>query len=221
MPLADSLAGGADRRAPFRNACLPPGPPDVTLLRASRSEAMATAAPELPRITDQTAFNLRRWDELAADPTLAAFDGRFETDTFGHVIMHFPPSPEHGESQFSLGSLLRQHLRSGHVITECPVSTRDGVKVADVAWISRERREAQRGQKVFTLAPEICVEVLSPSNTREEIDTKKRLYFASGAEEVWICGLDGTLRFFLRAEPEEWAVSGLCPAFPRRLEPDA
>ena len=179
---------------------------------------MATAAPELPGISDQTAFNVRRWEELCADPALAAIDTRFETDAFGHAIMNFPPAPEHGESQSSLVIRLRQHLRSGSIITECPISTGAGVKLTDVAWISDERRTPQKGQKVFTLAPEICVEVLSPSNTREEIDGKRRLYFEAGAEEVWICGLDGSMRFFLRAHPEDLGESVLCPEFPKRIE---
>jgi len=181
---------------------------------------MATAAPELPVITDQTAFNLRRWEELCADPAMAAIEGRMETDEFGQIIMNFPPAPEHGEGQSSLTILLQAHLPSGKVITECPISTPAGVKVTDVSWISRERRQAQKGQKLLTLAPEICVEVLSPSNTRAEIDEKKRLYFEAGAEEVWICGLDGTMRFFLRATPNELNDSALCPAFPKRIEWD-
>ena len=114
--------------------------------------------------------------------------------------------------------LLQAHLPTGKVITECPISTSAGVKVADVSWISRERRQAQKGQKLFILAPEICVEVLSPSNTRAEIDEKRRLYFEAGAEEVWICGLDGTMRFFLRPSPDDLAVSALCPGFPERIE---
>jgi Uma2 family endonuclease len=179
---------------------------------------MATAAPELALITDQTAFNLHRWEELCADPALAAIEVRMETDAFGQIIMNFPPAPEHGEGQSTLTILLQAHLPTGKVITECPISTSAGVKVADVSWISRERRQAQKGQKVFTLAPEICVEVLSPSNTRAEIDEKRRLYFEAGAEEVWICGLDGTMRFFLRPSPDDLAVSALCPGFPERIE---
>ncbi len=182
---------------------------------------MSTAAPELPVITDQTAFNLERWEELCAAPDWITVEGRIETDAFGNVLMHLPPAPEHGESQACVGMILHQFLPSGRVIAECPVSTSGGVKVIDVAWISRERREPQRGRKVFTVAPEICVEVLSPSNTRAEIEERKRLYFDSGADEVWICGLDGTLRFFLRSEPEELAASLLCPAFPAAIERDS
>lgn len=179
---------------------------------------MATAAPELPVIVDQTAFNLSRWEILCADPSLATLPGRIETDALGHIIKTPPPAPEHGEGQFTLGSILACHLPGGRVITECPVSTSEGVKLADVAWISRERRTAQKGLKAFTQAPEVCVEILSPNNTRAEIDEKKRLYFEAGASEVWVCGLDGSLRFFLSSSPETLARSLLCPDFPESLE---
>ena len=102
--------------------------------------------------------------------------------------------------------------------TECPVSTRKGTRHADVVWSSRERRRAQRGQACLTTAPEICVEVFSPDNSRAEMREKKALYFEAGAEEVWFCHRDGRMEFFLKATPETPTASVLCPAFPARIE---
>jgi Uma2 family endonuclease len=166
---------------------------------------------------DQTAFNLAVWEKVLADPSLAALPYRIETDRFGQIVMSPPPAPEHGEGQFGVGERLHQLLPAGHVITECPVSTRDGVKLVDVAWVSAARRQAQRGQVSFTQAPEICVEIVSPSNTRRELLEKKALYFAAGAEEVWFCQRDGRIEFFRKEAPEEPAPSVLCSAFPERL----
>jgi Uma2 family endonuclease len=36
------------------------------------------------------------------------------------------------------------------------------------------------------VAPEICIEVVSPSNSVKELQEKREAYLASGAEEVWI-----------------------------------
>ena len=47
-----------------------------------------------------------------------------------------------------------------------------------------------------TLAPEICVEVMSPTNTEEEMQEKRRLYREIGAEEVWVVGEKGRIRFY-------------------------
>ena len=101
-------------------------------------------------------------------------------------------------------------------MTECPLSTSDSVKAIDVAWLVPERRQEVRSVSCLVQAPEICVEVLSPSNTAEEISEKIALYFESGAQEVWICD-HGTLQFHFSAAPEIRQSSEMCPEFPTRI----
>ena len=48
---------------------------------------MATLTIALRAQPAQTAFNLRRWGELLADPELARVEGRLETDRHGHILM--------------------------------------------------------------------------------------------------------------------------------------
>ena len=132
---------------------------------------------ELPPQRAQTEFNLRRWSELLADAELARYEGRVETDRYGHVVMSPPPAPNHGSLQSEIVYLLRTHISHGRVLTECPISTADGVRAADVAWASADSMR-ELGQSVcFPRAPEICVEVRSPSNTDAEIREKTALYF--------------------------------------------
>src|SRR5213593_1840759 len=145
---------------------------------------MATLTLELPPRRTQTAFNLRRWAELLADRELAKVEGRVETDRHGHIIRSPPPAPSHGSYQLEIGHRLRNLLRTGRVLTECPISTADGVKAADVAWASPGRMRELGEQVCFPRAPEICVEVRSPSNTEAEIDEKMALYFDAGARDV-------------------------------------
>src|SRR6266436_6579498 len=130
---------------------------------------MATLTLELPPHKTQRAFNLRRWAELLADRELAKVEGRIETDRYGHIIMSPPPAPSHGTFQSEIAYLLRSLLPAGRVLTECPISTADGVKAADVAWASPECMRELGSRSCFPHAPEICVEVLSPSNTVAEI----------------------------------------------------
>src|SRR5947207_4353308 len=157
---------------------------------------MATLTLELPPQKAQTVFNLRRWAELLADPELTKFEGRIETDRHGHIIMSPPPAPSHGSFQLEIGHLLRSLISRGRVLTECPISTADGVKAADVAWASLQCMRQLGNQVCFPTAPEICVEVLSPSNTEAEIREKMALYFDAGASEVWIGAESGTISFF-------------------------
>src|SRR5262245_16800264 len=126
---------------------------------------MATLTIELPPQVEQNAFNLRRWDALLADPELARIEGRIETDRHGRIIMSPPPAASHGSFQYKIGRLLEELLPGGRVVTECPISTADGVKAADVAWASKDCLRDLGSRSCFPRSPEVCVEVLSPSNT--------------------------------------------------------
>jgi len=171
----------------------------------------------LPRKT-QTSFNLRRWSELLANRELGRFEGRIETDRHGHIIMSPPPAPSHGSFQSEIAHLLRSFQHAGRVLTECPISTADGVKAADVAWASPESMSSLGKQVCFPHSPDSCVEVISPGNTETELREKMELYFDVGAKEVWLCGADGAIRFFSSAGTRQIRASKLCPQFPKRVE---
>jgi len=178
---------------------------------------MASLTIELPPRQVQNRFNLRRWGELLADPELARIEGRVETDRYGNIIMSPPPAPSHGSLQSEVSHLLRTLMSDGRVLTECPISTADGVKATDAAWASPACMRNLGYRKCFILAPEICVEVLSPRNTQAEMQEKTALYFDAGAQEVWLCSVSGEMRFMARDAARPLKVSRLCPSFPKRV----
>lgn len=110
-----------------------------------------------------------------------------------------------------------QHLPGGRVITECPISTADGVKAADVAWASAACLGKLGDQVCFSQAPEICVEILSPGNTPAEIQEKTALYFDAGALEVWHCTSQGKMVFLGKDSNRRLGKSKLCPGFPTKI----
>jgi Uma2 family endonuclease len=173
---------------------------------------------ELQPSETQTEFNLKRWSEILRDPELARLPHRIETDRHGHIIITPPPAPFHGQKQHYLGSLLKDLLPHGIIITECPVSTSDGVKAVDVAWVPVGRAAEIKTEVCLVGAPDVCVEVLSPSNTVAEIREKMALYFEAGAREVWICNKDGTMNFYYRGIHDMKVRSAICPDFPAQLE---
>ena len=59
------------------------------------------------------------------------------------------------------------------------------VRLPDVAFVSFER-VPKNAEPIPTLAPDLAVEVLSESNTAEEINQKLREYFESGTRLAWI-----------------------------------
>ena len=173
---------------------------------------------ELPAQEEQTAFNLRRWAEVLADPELRKIEGRVETDRHGHVIMSPLAAFIHGCYQCEVGNLLHSFLPNGRCVIACPISTRDGVRASDVAWISKKRLAEIDENICLTRAPEICVEVLSPDNTRAEMKEKKALYFAADASEVWFCDRQGRMKFFTDAGSEGETESRFCAAFPGEIK---
>jgi len=174
---------------------------------------------ELPPQRKQTVFNLRRWTELLADRDLAKIEGRIETDRHGRIILNPLSPPSHGSYQAEIGCLI-EHLivTKGQVIIACPFSTADGVKAADIAWASAQSMRNLGNRSCFPQSPEICVEVLSPSNSQSEIEEKMELYFDAGAKEVWICTASGAMRFYHLGKGQPMKSSRLCPAFPKRIE---
>jgi Uma2 family endonuclease len=132
------------------------------------------------------------WNDVLASPYLKDLPFKIELNKWGKIEMS-PASNEHGSLQFNVGKELDRRP-GGTVVMECSVATTDGVRVADAAWISNERLAAMGPVTPYSRAPEICVEVKSPSNSWAEMEMKAALYLEAGAEEVWIVELDGQRR---------------------------
>ncbi len=135
------------------------------------------------------------WQEIVENPSLAGLPFKIETNEFGQVVMS-PTKYLHGIFQARLSRLLESHLLNGIVSNETAIETRKGVKVPDVAWSSFAFFELHREEFALSNATEICIEVISKSNTVREIATKRKLYFERGALEVWTCDLDGNVHFY-------------------------
>ena len=150
------------------------------------------------------------WQDVLDDPSLQNLPYKIELDEKGRILMS-PVTRFHALFQAKFIELLMTLKPDGLRVSECPVQTRIGVRVPDAAWISFERNAVQTGN-VFSVAPEICVEILSPSNTALEMLEKSALYFEAGAVEVWTCDLQGNVKFFTSAGEIERSV--FVPNFP-------
>lgn len=114
-------------------------------------------------------------------PYLQNLPFKIELNKFGQILMS-PASNLHGSIRVEVGALLLSKLPQGKTFSECSIQTKDGVRVADIAWASAEFIQLHGEVTPFPKAPEICVEIISSSNTRAEIDYKILLYFAQGAQ---------------------------------------
>jgi Uma2 family endonuclease len=155
------------------------------------------------------------WLEVCEHPDLQNLPFKIELDETGKIIMS-PTRVYHSIYQGEIAYRLRTLSPTGKAMVECAIATRKGTKVADVAWASPERVATIWPEAECSIAPELCVEVLSSANSGREMRTKRQLYFERGALEVWLCDADGGLTFFNSAG--ELARSVLFPDFPTRIE---
>ncbi|CAN2043523.1 putative restriction endonuclease domain-containing protein [Candidatus Magnetomoraceae bacterium gMMP-13] len=154
------------------------------------------------------------WQEVCENPVLRDLPFKIEMNGWGKILMS-PAKNIHGIYQSKISHFLLLNMPKGEVITECGVQTSDNVKVADVAWISEKRFNMVKDETAYSIAPEICVEILSPGNTRKEMLQKQALYFKAGAIEFWTCSESGEMKFY--NHDVEIKRSILIPDFPERI----
>ena len=135
------------------------------------------------------------WSSVIDNPYLKNLPFKIELNKWGSILMS-PASNRHGSIQYEVGSLIDRQKGHGKIIMECSISTSEGVKVADVAWASDAFIERFGYDTPYSQAPEICVEIMSPSNSRAEMEEKVKLYIAQGAREVWVVDENGAIAYF-------------------------
>jgi Uma2 family endonuclease len=106
-----------------------------------------------------------------------------------HIIFPAPKRP-HTRVQQNLQDALRPYVREHHL---GEVHIEAGFKLSpqtwlqpDVSFVRSEQIEQGDPNEYFEGAPALAIEVAPESNTAAQIDLKMELYFAHGAEEVWV-----------------------------------
>lgn len=168
------------------------------------------------RAFDSGTSQAELWRSILADPQLQDLPFKIETNERGQLVLS-PHKRIHSIRQTQITDRLAEAIdRSGIRSVELAIGTSKGVKVVDVAWMSSERfANIEADAEPTPIAPELCVEVVSASNTKGEMVEKRALYFEAGAEEVWVVNEDGAVVFYDEGGPMK--RSSLAPAFPDTL----
>src|SRR5690606_33018553 len=90
------------------------------------------------------------------------------------------------------------------VIRRDPLRTRQ----PDVMFISNARRYII-GRQVIEGGPDLVIEILSPTNTRRELEEKLHDYQRIGVRETWIVSPEARIVEVLQLSPERIERSGL------------
>lgn len=62
----------------------------------------------------------------------------------------------------------------------------DTVRAADIVFVSKERQAGRPGPGFLMIAPDLVVEIMSPTDRWQEVRRKIEEYFAIGTQRVWI-----------------------------------
>ena len=137
---------------------------------------------EAPLDRDELA---RRWRMLCADPSFAEIAGKVELTEWGEIVVMSPVGKVHALLATHLARVLEDAL-GGRTMVEVGVSTEIGVRAPDVAWCSDAFLAAHPEDAPLSSAPELCVEIASPSDALPKLREKAAAYVAAGATEAWL-----------------------------------
>ncbi len=140
----------------------------------------------------------------------------WETNGRGQIIMT-PVSYDHGNRVIRLDRYMARIAPDWEGVTELGIYTSDGVKAPDMILASPAYHARHKNIRGYVSeAPEICIEVMSPSNSWQEMYEKMPLYFEVGALEVWIVDTEGGISFFA-AGNERLSKIRLIPTAPESI----
>jgi Uma2 family endonuclease len=138
-------------------------------------------------------------------------DGSRQELVKGEIITMPPPGGMHGvccsKTDRKIGNFIDSGPGGTLVCNDTGFITDrhpDSVRGPDISYWSKERlKEVPVGY--IEIAPDMLVEVLSPSNTSKQIRTKIKEYFAKGVRLVWVIAPEDRILTIYRT-PDEGRV---------------
>ena len=127
-------------------------------------------------------------DDLARMPDDASV--QLELDE-GELITMPPAAEEHGHIEVDLvvllGNFVKRHKLGRVYAGDTGFRLNDRTVFApDVAFVRRERVEAVRSKSFANGAPDLAVEIFSPSDGIRQTTRKVKQYLAAGCHTVWV-----------------------------------
>ncbi len=111
----------------------------------------------------------------------------------GRIVPMSPTAKRHGalESRLDryLGRFVESHKLGETFVGEVGIYTRrnpDRIRVADFAFVSKERLAQSLSEGFLEVAPELVIEIVSANDRWSDIRQKLEEYFSIGVERVWI-----------------------------------
>ena len=139
-------------------------------------------------------------------------DGKVEL-VRGELRVTPPPGAPHGSAAVNLVVMLAVHAKAnrlgrvfgdgfGYILTQLPRT----VRVPDLSFVCADRLPPEGiGPGLLQLAPDLAVEVLSPSESASELEEKLADYTAAGTRLIWVVDpARRTVMIMDRSHPVRW-----------------
>jgi Uma2 family endonuclease len=130
---------------------------------------------------------------IAEFERLPSGDGvRYELDEGELVKMTFP-KPRHNTITLHIAVLLRDFVKkhslgvvypsdTGYVLARAP----DTLRGPDISFLTKRRAELVDPDQHIEGAPDLTIEVVSPSDSAEDLNKRVRQFLAAGGHTVWV-----------------------------------
>jgi Uma2 family endonuclease len=139
-------------------------------------------------------------------------DGKVEL-VRGELHVTPPPGAPHGTVEINLVLILGVHVKAnglgrvfgdtfGYILTQLPRT----VRVPDLSFVRADRLPPEGiGPGLLRLAPDLAVEVLSPSESASELEEKLADYTTAGTRLIWVVDpARRTVMILNQAHPVRW-----------------
>ena len=137
-------------------------------------------------IRDGQRLSLTQYEQLREDDAYRSELSR------GRLVREPRPGAPHGRVVINVAAELRSYVLAhelGSVEVECGFRLaldEPTVRGPDVAFIARERLPADVPNGFWPFAPDLAIEVASPSNSLSALQEKVLEYFEAGSRMVWV-----------------------------------
>ena len=154
------------------------------------------------------------WHELAEDP---GSPDRLEITEHGEIVVSPASENRHQMVIAAVTKQLLDQLGMWVLSEPCVLTQTAGIRRPDVAWLPEDRAAEALATGPMASVPPLVVEVLSPGNRKGEMAHKIRGYLQSGAQEVIVVALDGSVTFHRNDGAHPESAMGLSLALPAEL----
>lgn len=109
----------------------------------------------------------------------------------GELIRMPPAGMDHGDCEIEIAYVLKDYVKKHDLGKVYGAETGfklsdDTVRAPDVAFVRKERLAAVHRKGFGKGAPDLAVEIFSPSDSVRQLMRKVKQYFAAGCHTVWI-----------------------------------